>query len=515
MPMYNYSNKTKLTNEVTDTLLVIYDKYKAVTNHRVLGRYFQVMLFFKYISDYWKYTLEKNRQLLGNDQEHLERRMKNERFILNETVSYDHVSRQKYNADIGEIINLSLSKLTGLNYKKLEGIFGHVDFNSEYNLGSTKIRNSFLSDLLRHFDTIDLSPSNPSSEAVIDEYIKNIENFTDVTSRKGDDFFTPKEVCLLLARLLKPESGSRISDPCCGPGGLLIAAAKCINNPEDKVLPDYSLYGQDINKEIVAWAKMNMYMHGLDGFKIAWGNVITDPAWKEKGNNLLKFDIVISNPPFSVENWELEFALKDPYGRFNWGIPPKTRGDYAFIQHMIASADKKGRIGVVVPNSLLFREGRETDIRAGIIKDNLLEAVISLPTNLFSHTTVPCAIMLFNKAKKQSTNVLFIDGSKCYIPGKTGNVLKEKDIEEIIQIYHSFRENDLVDESLDFKNYANVTVKEIAAQNYNLTVSRYVQLNDIANMNINDLVREIEELQNELKLIESDLQAGLSELGLK
>lgn len=485
--------------------LKFYNTIKNIGSPRPLGKHLMVLFFYKYVSDIWEDAFEKHSKVYV-DREMVARKMSRERFNLNDALLFKSIVSRSKNTDIGHDINIVLANIEELNAPYFEDIFRHVDFNDEYILGDINNRGRIISELLLFFLLeVDLKPSNIHQQTIIDTCITVIGYFSEVVSRRGDEFFTPPAVCNILTQLLDPKEGARIYDPCCGGGGLLISAAKAIGNTEN-----YALYGQDISKEILAWGKMNMYVHGLNGFHLAWGDVIKDPVWRED-KDLMKFDIIVSNPPFNINQWAVESASNDIFKRFEWGIPPATKGDYAFLEHMLASLDINGRMGVIVPQSVLFREGKELPIREAIIKDNLIEAVIALPTNLFFHTSIPSAILLFNKAKADD-NILFINASRMFVAAKSRNLLLDSHIQDIVSTYRFFKAGKEVN-----SRYSRIVAPdEIESNNYNLSVFRYVDTNkeDKEVIDLNELKNEIATLESELEVIKANIKNGMKTLGI-
>ena len=360
--------------------------------------------------------------------------MSRERFVLPRKSDYYTIYAKRDEPNIGDIINKALDAIEEANKEKLEGVFRNIDFNSESALGQTKERNRRLKNLIEDFanEKLDLRPSHIGSQDIIgNAYEYLIARFASDSGKKGGEFYTPAEVSQLLAKLLQPKAGNRICDPACGSGSLLVKVASEIKSN------DYSLYGQESNGSTWALCKMNMLLHSIDNARIEWTDTINNPRLVEK-DKLMKFDIVVANPPFSLDKWGHENAEADKYNRFWRGIPPKSTGDFAFISHMIETAmEGKGKVGVVVPHGVLFRGGKEGLIRKQFIEENLLEAVIGLPAKLFYGTGIPAAILIFNKEKK-TKDVLFIDGSKEYAEGKNQNKLRPADLEKILKTYLLF-----------------------------------------------------------------------------
>jgi type I restriction enzyme M protein len=291
---------------------------------------------------------------------------------------------QKVATGLGERLNTACLTLEEAN-ASLDGVLAGIDFNDERKLGDTRSRDNVLSRLVQHFSRINLRNANLSEPDMLGrayEYL--IEKFADDAGKKGGEFYTPKKVVELIVALLDPREGMRICDPTCGSGGMLIECAAYLRrtgqNPKN-----LSLYGQEKNLGTWAICKMNMLLHGLDGKFIEKGDTIRDPKLLKDGE-LMLFDRVIANPPFSLDDWGRGAAEHDPFGRFRFGIPPNSKGDLAFVQHMVATLNLHGRLGVVMPHGVLFRGGAEGEIRKGMLKEDLVEAVIGLPSNLFYGT---------------------------------------------------------------------------------------------------------------------------------
>jgi type I restriction enzyme M protein len=259
---------------------------------------------------------------------------------------------------------------------------------------------------------------------------------------------------------------------------------------------------------------MNMFLHGFDSATIRWGDTIRNPKLRE-GDALMKFDTVVANPPFSLDKWGAENAESDKYNRFWRGIPPKSKGDWAFISHMIETINDTGKVGVVVPHGVLFRGSSEGKIRQKTIEKNILEAVIGLPANLFFGTGIPAAILVFNKAKGNNNKVLFIDSSQHYDSGKNQNKLNENHINHIVDTYRQFNEGKLKPGVVEEKFSYVATFEEIKENDFNLNIRRYVDtFEEEAEVDIAAVQQEIEKLEEELKPVQSEMDKYLKELGV-
>lgn len=478
------------------------DSFRGVMSSSSYKDYILIFLFIKYLSDVWKDTYEKYQTEFGDDKERIIRRMSRERFNLPENCSFDYIYQERNNPAIGEIINHVLEQIEENNREKLENVFRNVDFNSEATLGQTKERNQRLKNLIEDFNDpkIDLRPSKVGNLDVIGnvyEYL--IAKFASDGGQKGGEFFTPSEVSMLLAKLAQPKSGNRIYDPTCGSGSLLIKVSNEVGND------NFSLYGQESNGGTWALCKMNMFLHNKDNARIEWGDTIGNPKLIEN-DNLMKFDVVVANPPFSLDKWGSEEAEHDKYNRFFRGVPPKSKGDYAFITHMIESTVSDGKVAVIVPHGVLFRGSSEGKIRKILIEENLLDAVIGLPSNLFFGTGIPAAILVFKKGRTNK-DVLFIDASKEFEAGKNQNKLRTQDIEKIYNSYVAY-------ESVDKYAYKS-SFEEIEKNDFNLNIPLYVKtFEEEEEIDIVALQGEINTLEKELEDVREEMNSYLLELGL-
>lgn len=491
--------------EINNILWQACDTFRGILNATDYKNYILIMLFVKYISDTWEEhyrTLEKE---YGDDSERIKRRLERERFFLPDGCHFKDIFDQRNEPNIGEIINIALEKIEDANKAKLEGVFRNVDFNSEANLGKAKDRNSRLKSFLQDFNNpkLDLSPSRIGNLDVIgNAYEYLIGKFAAGAGQKAGEFYTPSEVSELLAELVAPKKGDRICDPTCGSGSLLVKCARQLT--KDKI-KDFALYGQEINGQTWALAKMNMFLHGVDSARIEWGDTIREPKLI-KGKATMKFEVVVANPPFSLDKWGHEEAVNDPYNRFHRGLAPKTKGDYAFITHMIETVtEDSGRVGVVVPHGVLFRSSSEGKIRQKLIEENLLDAVIGLPSNLFYGAGIPAVILIFKKGK-QDESVFFIDASRDYKDNKNQNKLREKDISKIVSAYQNRK---------SISKYASrIERSEIVENDFNLNIPRYVDsLEDEKEIDVKAVQKNIDKVEMELAAVRKEIKEVLVEFG--
>ena len=395
---------------------------------------------------------EKEAKKLSNDPDQYDS------FFITKKAHWNHLKDLKHN--VGEELNKAIAGIEEEN-DELEGVLVSIDFNKKDKLPDKKLR-----DLISHFSKHRLRNGDfekPDLMGSAYEYL--IKMFADSAGKKGGEFYTPSEVVNLLVRLIKPKSKMRVYDPTCGSGGMLIQSRNyLIENGENP--RNISLFGQEMNQGTWAICKMNMFLHSVFNADIKKGDTIRDPKHL-KGGELMTFDRVIANPPFSLAKWGKEEADNDSFGRFPYGTPPKDTGDLAFVQHMIASLNADGIMGVVVPHGVLFRGASEMKIRKGILDNDLLEAVIGLPAKLFYGTGIPAAMLIINKkkSKDRKNKIIFINSDLEFQEGKNQNCLREQDIKKILSKFNNFE---------DTKRYSKVvTMNEIKENEYNLNIRRY------------------------------------------
>ena len=379
-------------------------------------------------------------------------------FFIPANARWNHLKDLKH--DIGAELNKATESIEEHN-SSLEGVLVTIDFNIKNKLSDAKLR-----DLLSHFSKHRLRNSDfERSDLLGTAYEYLIKMFADSAGKKGGEFYTPSEVVQLLVSLLKPHAGMRIYDPTSGSGGMLVQARNYLAANNENAA-NLSLYGQEMNLNTWAICKMNMFLHGVFSADIRKGDTLRNPQHTQNGE-LMTFDRVIANPPFSLKKWGKEEADNDAYGRFPYGTPPKDAGDLAFVQHMIASTNAEGMAGIVMPHGVLFRGSSEKAVRQGMLQDDLIEAVIGLPSGLFYGTGIPACLLIINKNKAASRKgkVLFINSELEFKEGKNQNKLREQDIAKIAEVFESFTE---------IKRYSKVVdISEIEENDFNLNIRRY------------------------------------------
>lgn len=425
-------------------------------------------------------------------------------FFVPERARWQTIARTAEN--IGEALNKACMALEEAN-SALEGVLAGIDFNDPRRLGNAKNRDTVLARLVQHFSDLSLGNADLSEPDMLGrayEYL--IEKFADDAGKKGGEFYTPRKVVQLMVEILAPEEGMRICDPTCGSGGMLIECAHYIER-QGGDSSNLTLHGQEKNLGTWAICKMNMLLHGRLDARIEKGDTIRDPRLLQDGA-LLRYQRVIANPPFSLDEWGVEVASGDKYGRFAFGVPPKTKGDLAFVQHMVAVLEKSGRMAVVMPHGVLFRGSSEGRIRAGLLREDLFEAVIGLPANLFYGTGIPAAVLVLarEKAKAQRGKVLFIDASGEFEAGSNQNTLGAAHVQRIAKAFHAFR---------DVERYARVVgLDEIEKNEWNLNISRYLDTSEAEErIDVAVAVARLREVEAKRSAAEARMNGFLKALG--
>lgn len=413
----------------------------------------------------------------------------------------------------------------------LEGVLTATKFGDK-----EKLSDDLLQRLLSHFNQYSLSNADLATPDLLgDAYEYLIKQFADDAGKKGGEFYTPRGVVQLIVNLIRPEPKNTVYDPTFGSGGMLIESARYIaEQPVGKVGNNInvSLYGQEKNLSTWAIGKLNMILHNFMDADLRKGDTLTDPKHRNEQNELLLFDRVIANPPFSMDKWwtaaetnlqtklgkdgkekkispNYSKVVSDPYGRLQYGIPPRGYADLAFLQHMIAVLKQDGKAGVVLPHGTLFRGGTEGAIRKGLLKADLVEGIVGLPSALFYNTGIPASIWIINKNKtqEQKGKVVIIDASNDYKEGKNQNELEEKHVSKIVDAYDGFT---------DIEKYMRIVpLAEIKENDYNLNISRYIDTSEPEPIVDLALVKKnIEVLESKEQEIDQKLAGFLKELGI-
>ena len=503
------------------------DSFRGKIDSSRYKDYILSMLFVKYLSDVYAYTRNKYSKQYNGNEERIARAMSRERFVMDKTSTFDYLYENRNDTAIGEKINIALANIEKNNSAKLHNVFRAIDFNSTVDFGEVREKNAILKNLLEDFVELDLSPDQLDNADIIgDAYEYMIANFASDAGKKGGEFYTPSKVSELVARLIAPKENDRIYDATCGSGGLLLKAYKQVESRK------VALYGQEQNMQTWALCRMNMFLHNVDDATIWQGDTLSNPG-NIKDDKLMKFQCICANPPFSLDKWDSGFlsgavdekgkpkekmsAELDPFRRFDWGIPPTSKGDYAFVMHMLHSLDDStGRMGIILPHGVLFRGAGEGKIRRTIIESfNFLDAVIGLPANLFYGAGIPACILIFRKDRGTNNKVLFIDasGEGRYEKGKNQNILRECDVKKIVDTYVQYKTDIHYADEPKFSHVA--TLEEIAENDYNLNIPRYVDTFEEEELiDIDEVKQNIANIEAELAEVQAQMKKYMEELGL-
>jgi type I restriction enzyme M protein len=455
------------------------------------------LLFLKRVSDVFEEEAEKLERA-GKQKKFAWEDPDQHRFFVPERARWSSLA--KLTTNVGEAIDKAVGALEDANHE-LEGVFGGISFNDKDRLPDT-----MLVALVRHFSRMSLRNADLSDPDILGrayEYL--IAQFASTAGKKGGEFYTPKEVVRLLVEILRPEERMRVYDPCCGSGGMLIQAARYLKE-HGKNPKKLSLFGQERNVGTWAICKMNLFLHDLEA-DIQKGDTLRTPRHTE-GGALKVFDRVIANPPFSLDAWGREECEADPFGRFRYGLPAKSYGDLAFVQHMLASANDRGMVGTVMPHGVLFRGGAEQEIRAGFVKEDRIEAVVGLSDKLFYGTGIPACLLILNRNKPTNRRgkVLFLYGTNERIEGKNQNALGSEHVAKLAKAFHDYA---------DVEKFSRVVPnEEIAKNDFNLNITRYVDVAEAGEeIDVAAELRKLRELEKQRAEAEKVMYGLLAELG--
>ena len=424
------------------------------------------MLFLKRLSDAFdeeKIQLRDKYDKMGLSESQVKKELENpekyKTFFVPEVAHWDNLKHVKNN--VGSELNKALSAIEKSNIETLEDVLAPINFNAKK--GKNKISDAKLIEFIHHFNKYRMRNSDfEFSDVMGAAYEYLIKYFADSAGKKGGEFYTPNEVVRLLVSLLKPQEGMTVYDPTVGSGGMLINSMQYVED-QGQDPEDLGLYGQEDNGTTWAICKMNMILHGITDADIRNEDTLLKPKHVKDGR-LLTFDRVIANPPFSQDYTQEGMEFKERF--FEWA-PEKKKADFMFVQHMIASLNDKGKMAVIVPHGVLFRGGKEKDIREELINKGILEAVIGLPMNLFYGTGIPACVLVVNKNRSDDKEkILFINADKEFKDGKNQNKLRYEDIEKIRYVFDSKEE---------IPKYSRlVKISDIEEEDYNLNIRRYV-----------------------------------------
>ncbi|RUQ98189.1 type I restriction-modification system subunit M [Labedella endophytica] len=445
------------------------------------------VLFYKWISDVHDYYHAEALDDLGDGWSQAQEDEEYQTFVIPAGAHWEDTYDVTKNS--GTKLNKALVAVQEANPGKLAGVFGDVNWSNQERIPQQALRS-----LMQVFDKLTLDPAHVSGDMLGSAYEYLLREFAEASGKKAGEFFTPRHVVHLLVKILDPQPGDSVCDPACGSAGMLVETVEAVklNDGNPRSL---NLYGQEQNLTTAGIARMNLYLHGVEDFEIKRGDTFREPKLLDESGKLRKFDVVIANPPFSLDSWPAETWAKDPHKRALGGIvPPTKNGDWAWIQHMLSVMDPgTGRVGVVMPHGVLFRSGREAELREWVIEQDKLEAVIGLPNNLFYSTTIPVSLLIFRakKSTKRKDHVLFVDARARFRSAKNQNTLGADDVNAIDAAYK--RGEDVDGEgkiSLEL-----VHRDTIRGHGYNLNIGRYIQTETLAEADVDAALASLREAQ--------------------
>lgn len=453
------------------------------------------LLFFKRLSDVHLEEYEERLKKYGDKRIAKD---KFHRFNIPDACFWEDV--RNVSRDVGQKLNDALARIAKAN-PELEGVINRSDFNARDRLPEDRLIR-----LIEHFSKLKLGNNNIEPDVLGQAYEYLIKQFALAEARKGGEFYTPREVVRVLVNILNPHEGYEIYDPCCGSGGMLIVSHYHLKergeNPKNLFL-----YGQE--SQVFTWsiARMNVILHDLEA-NIVHGDTFADPRFLGEGGTLKKFDLVIANPMWNQDGYK-ELLENDRFGRFNYGVPPNNSADSGWIQHMLVSLKRGGKMGVVLDQGVLFRGGSEGEIRKQIIEDDLVECVVALPEKIFYNTGAPGCLLFLNKNKlpERKGKILFIYAANGYEKLRNMNRLRDEDIQAIVNAHRHLK---------TIEKYSSLaTLEKVRENDHNLTVTRYVDvLEEDEQVDISQVWRNLKELETERARVDQKLKAYLRELGL-
>jgi type I restriction enzyme M protein len=467
---------------------------------------------------FWKFISDNHHANDNNLASQADPANKSATFQIPPDCDFQSFSNWRGREDIGEQINAALAQIASTN-PELEDLFRWIDFKTAMLSEELNPIDNRLGSWIDIFSAVDLRTDDSArqqgdsigqGDSIAQAFLLLLERFAAASKKEANEFYTPPELTQLMAHLIDPQPGATLYDPACGTGTLLIRTAQQTADAEAADVKT-TIFGQDIEVSYWALCRMNLLIHGYDAGLIERGDTLREPRHLLGGTSA-QFDVVASHPPFSLNNWGAEEAEREAggqttlgYNRFARGIPPKNRGDYAFLLHMVASArEETGKVGVVLPQGVLFRGGAEGDIRRRLVEENLIEAVIGLPSKIFFDTAIPSAVLMLRKGRT-TKGILFIDASREYQSAARQNQLREKDIAKIVGVFQ---------QRADIEGYSHLTSpSEIAQNDFDLSISRYVHpQKSTAQTDVDVLQKEIETLEAQLKRIRSQMKKYVNQL---
>lgn len=463
-PLFDETVTGKRTSRISQAQLESYLWGAAILLRGVIdaGDYKQFifpLLFFKRVSDVYDEEFEHALAESEGDTDYA-KFADQHRFQIPDGAHWRDVRNTSTN--VGQALQNAMRAIETANQKQLYGIFGDAQWTNKDRLSDTTLR-----DLVEHFSTLTLSVANVPEDELGVAYEYLIKKFADDSGHTAAEFYTNRTLVHLMTLMLEPHPGESIYDPTCGSGGMLLSALTQLQR-EGKEHRTVKLYGQERNLMTSAIARMNLFLHGIEDFRIERGDTLADPKFLE-GDRLRQFDVVLANPPYSIKQWNRAAWESDPYGRNIYGIPPQGRADYAFFQHIIKSLKPDtGRCAILFPHGVLFRD-EERNMRTKLVEHDMVECVLGLGPNLFYNSPMEACVVVcrMRKSKKRKGKILFINALDEVTRERAQSFLREEHIGRILGAYQAYE---------DVEGFAKVaTLEDVRANDYNLGLPLYVR----------------------------------------
>ena len=497
--------------ELEQRLLAACNRLRGPVDPTDFKAYIFPLLFFKRISDYWDWEHARALEAFDGDEE-LALLDDNFRFILPGPDPARKLSGchwrdlQEVDENVGAALQKMFQRIEQANPQTLAGIFGDVQWSNK-----EKLPEPALIGLRDEFSTFHFDPESTPGDVMGDAYEYLLKYFADESGKKAGEFFTPRHVTRTLAEILDPQDGESIHDPTCGSAGMLIEVVNHLRRKGGDART-LKLSGQEVNLTTGAIARMNLFMHDIEDFRIRRGDTLRDPKFTKPEGGLEQYDCVIANPPFSLTNWGREGWPDDPYGRSRWGVPPATKGDLAFVEHMLTvMKTETGRLAVVMPQGVLFRGGAEKEIRRRIIEAGLVHAIVGLPPNLFYNTNLPACILVCRSGRADASNeIIFVDAADRFVKDGPRNVMAIDDVDAIAAAVRTGVDPD----GAGGVRVVVADLDEIEANDFDLNIARYIRSNGNDSLSVEAALSAYHTSRDALHDAEEMLDQRLREVGL-
>ncbi|MDR7665684.1 N-6 DNA methylase [Methanosarcina sp. Z-7115] len=490
-------------DQVVSQIFEIRSVFKGKISNQSIIDLTTSLFFLKCISD----ISEDKTKLISQTTDEIEIKLHHEEYtlIIPSSAQWHSLKRIRYN--LGSALDEACRELEEKN-SYLYGVLSSIDLNSIV-IAASNEKDLIFSYIIQKLSEIpNLKNYSDDPEFIGKVFVELIEQTSKDLPQWDTNYEIPESVSNLIFSLLNPKAGSKFCDPVCRSGNTFIGCLKYLKQ-RGKDPSGIKFFGQESNLHLWRLCKMNMLLNGFADAEIKLGDLIRNPQLLSN-SHLMHFDFIVSSPSFGIKNWGYEVAHYDLYNRFHYGIPPKNRGDFAYLEHMISTLNEEGKLGVVIPNGMLFRMGKEGEIRKNIIKQGIIEAVISLPPKMYPGTSVSTSILLLNKNKEErhKDSILFIGAEKDYEKGKQQNYLKEQNIEKVIEVFRNYKEIE------KYSRY--VSFSEIEKNEFSLNISLYINASmEIEAVDLRETLQKLKELGEISTKLDIKMDECLKELGYK